>query len=141
MSDDAVEPASASATGKLAQLRHELLALRNEVGAGALAPVAVTDKLDRLAEAVQDLLIELARTSDGQDGFARSEAAAALAELLTPREREVARAVLTHGTSALAAHALDMSQSTLGHHRSNILRKLGVNSFAQVAFLLGPDTN
>lgn len=111
------------------------------MGAGALAPVAVGDKLDRLTEAVQAIMVELARACDGQGGSVRREAVAALADLLTPRERDVARSVLSHGTSALAAHALGMSQSTLGHHRSNILRKLGANSFAQVASLLGADAD
>lgn len=100
---------------------------------GELAPNAISERLGVIAGIVQALTLDLARTPGAYGGIADIEAAALIGQVLTPREREVAAAVLKHGTSARAAHALGMSQSTLGHHRSNILRKLGVSSFAQIA--------
>lgn len=119
----------------LAALRQEIDALRRAVTKGELAPKAITQGLDRLAALVQALALSLSH-GPGARGIAEVEAGAIVAQLLTPREREVAAAVLRHGTSARAAHALGMSQSTLGHHRSNILRKLGASSFAQMASLI-----
>jgi DNA-binding NarL/FixJ family response regulator len=121
---------------KLSQLRNDLCTLQSAVGAGDISPMATSIQLGQLVEAIQAMLAELAKAPDGDMALIRGEASAALFDLLTPREREVAQAVLTYGTSVLAAHTLGMSTSTLGHHRSNILRKLGANSFAQVASIL-----
>lgn len=127
-------PGDTNPIAALERLRAELHALRREVTDGMIAPKAVDHRLGLCADHIHDALVALAR-QDGL-GVARDTAATALLDLLTPRERDVASAVISHGTTARAAHALGMTDATLGHHRSNILRKLRVSTFAQVARLI-----
>lgn len=127
-------PGDTNPIAVLERLRAELHALRREVNDGMIAPKTVDHRLGLCVDHLHDALVALAR-QDGS-GVARDDAAITLLDLLTPRERNVASAVINHGTTARAAHALGMTDATLGHHRSNILRKLRVSTFAQVARLI-----
>lgn len=124
----------------LAQLGEDLAALRSAVQAGSMAPREVIAGLDRTAAQVTDVTKALAAADPGSAAAMRSAAAAMVLDILTPRERQVAEAVLSHGTTARAAHAIGMSEATLGHHRSNILRKLKATNFAQIARLIAADS-
>jgi FixJ family two-component response regulator len=126
----------------LNDIREEMFALKQGVDAGLVAPTMIVSRLSDVIERTNTVISELSRLpdmSEAEQRGVRKQAAMALLDVLTPRERQVANAVLQHGTTARAAYALSMSEATLGHHRSNILRKLKVASFAQIAplFALG----
>jgi DNA-binding NarL/FixJ family response regulator len=122
-------------------LRADLETLASSVAAGQLAPNQVSASLAAAVDHVHQLLTDLARQPDSAlaTQSVRREATALLLEVLTPRERQVTNAVLNHGTTALAAHALGMSEATLGHHRSNILRKLRATNFTQIARMIADE--
>jgi DNA-binding NarL/FixJ family response regulator len=56
---------------------------------------------------------------------------------LTDRQQELARLVAQGLTNREIAHRLGISVFTVRHHVSNIMRKLGVRSRAQIAFIVG----
>jgi non-specific serine/threonine protein kinase len=56
---------------------------------------------------------------------------------LTRREREVAKLVAQGLTNRQIAEALFVSERTIDHHVSNILKKLSLSSREQVASRLG----
>ncbi len=53
-------------------------------------------------------------------------------ELLTSRERELLQLVAEGKTTKEVATSLGLSASTVDTHRSNIMRKLNVNSLAEL---------
>jgi DNA-binding NarL/FixJ family response regulator len=55
---------------------------------------------------------------------------------LTHRQQELARLVAQGLTNREIAHRLGISVFTVRHHVSNIMRKLGVRSRAQIAFIV-----
>ncbi len=59
-----------------------------------------------------------------------------LLDKLTQREREVAALVARGLSNKLIARELDISDKTVGVHRTHVLEKLGVHSAAQLAQLL-----
>jgi DNA-binding CsgD family transcriptional regulator len=120
---------------RLGKLRDDLEKLGAAVSSGKVAPNAIAQTLASAVDDVHQLFADLARQPDAGQSVRRS-AASFLLDALTPRERQVADAVLNHGTTAIAAHALGMSEATLGHHRSNILHKLRATSFTQIARML-----
>ena len=63
---------------------------------------------------------------------AQSEAIALLAEHLTPREREVMKAVVTGLMNKQIAHELGISEVTVKLHRGNVMRKMEVRSVAEL---------
>jgi two-component system, LuxR family, response regulator FixJ len=63
-----------------------------------------------------------------------TEAAARLATL-TPREMDVMRGLLNHGSNKTVAHGLQLSPRTVEMHRANIMRKVGARNFASVVQL------
>ncbi len=65
----------------------------------------------------------------------RQQALARLARL-TPREKEVATALLSGLSNKRAAHQLGISVRTIEMHRSNVMAKLGVRNMAEAAVLL-----
>ncbi|WP_374471587.1 LuxR C-terminal-related transcriptional regulator [Phenylobacterium sp.] len=80
-------------------------------------------------------------SSEPADGPGTSEAAARLS-LLTSRETEVLRLLITDGSNKAVARALGISPRTVEVHRSRVLRKLGVTSLTQafaVALAAGLD--
>ncbi len=66
-----------------------------------------------------------------------SSATARTPPALTRREREVARLVTQGLTNRQIAEALFVSERTVDHHVSNILKKLNLSSREQVASRLG----
>jgi non-specific serine/threonine protein kinase len=60
---------------------------------------------------------------------------------LTPRQQEVAHLIAQGLTNPEIAQRLGLSVFTVRHHVSNILKKLGLQSRTQVAFLLGQHQN
>jgi len=53
-------------------------------------------------------------------------------ESLTLREREVLVRVVTGMLNKIIAHELEMSENTVKTHRAHIMRKMAVNSFADL---------
>ena len=76
----------------------------------------------------RDVTDELAARSRRRE---RREAAAELAKL-TPRERQVLRAVTTGVTNKNIARDLDIAERTVEKHRGAAMRKLGVRSAAEL---------
>jgi len=70
-----------------------------------------------------------------EEAGGRQDALARLASL-TPREKEVATALLHGLSNKRAAHALGISVRTVEMHRSNVMAKLGVRNIAEAAVLL-----
>ena len=60
------------------------------------------------------------------------------AERATDREVGVVAAVLTAGSEKAAAHRLGLSHSTVKHHLANARAKLGVDTTAQLVWILAP---
>jgi predicted ATPase/DNA-binding SARP family transcriptional activator/DNA-binding CsgD family transcriptional regulator len=86
--------------------------------------------------------IEYALSEDDSSTIAtrtpeHTSSATARALALTRREREVARLVAQGLTNRQIAEALFVSERTVDHHVSNILRKLSLSSREQVASRLG----
>jgi two-component system response regulator FixJ len=94
-----------------------------------LQPVATGD----LAEALEGALALLDDIA-GEEAI-RADAQARLA-CLTPREREVATALIGGLGNKSAAHRLGLSVRTVEMHRARLLRKLGVRSLAEAALLI-----
>jgi DNA-binding NarL/FixJ family response regulator len=55
----------------------------------------------------------------------------------TRRQHEVLRAYVAAGSSAGAAHALGISETTVRQHLSGLYRRIGCANAAQAAYLLG----
>ena len=60
------------------------------------------------------------------------------AERATNREVGVVAAVLAAGSEKAAAHRLGLSHSTVEHHLANARSKVGVETTAQLVWILGP---
>ncbi|MBI3749335.1 MAG: hypothetical protein HY262_10905 [Chloroflexi bacterium] len=56
----------------------------------------------------------------------------------TERELVVVAAVLEAGSEKAAAHQLGLSHSTVKHHLANARAKAGVETTAQLVWILGP---
>lgn len=55
----------------------------------------------------------------------------------TRRQLEVLRAYIVAGSTAAAAHELDIAESTVRQHLSGLYRRAGCVNAAQAAYLLG----
>ena len=53
---------------------------------------------------------------------------------LTPREKEIARALLKHFYEKMVAQELGITKRTVGYHSENIRRKLGEKKTASALF-------
>jgi two-component system, LuxR family, response regulator FixJ len=91
-------------------------------------PFADDDLLEMVDEAQSRLGERIEVTS-------RSMEAAARLAMLTPREMDVMRGLLHHGSNKSVAHGLQLSPRTVEMHRANIMRKVGARNFASVVQL------
>ncbi len=95
----------------------------------------------------QDLLerIEICLASDAQTKAAaeRQQQAASIISELTAREQEVLSLLVTGKPSKVIASKLGISEKTVDVHRSNVMRKAGVRSVAELVhlWLLAHPTN
>lgn len=87
---------------------------------------------DRLAEMVDEAQARLTRRIQASS---RSTEAAARLAMLTPREMDVVRGLLNHGSNKSVAYGLRLSPRTVEMHRANIMRKVGARNFASVVRL------
>jgi DNA-binding CsgD family transcriptional regulator len=151
--DEAARVAAAGAEEAHAALapvwRGRCRTLEGEALAAAGDADAARDRLRRAASDLDDLgafgprdaaLKGLRRL--GERPRPRTRAAASDDRLapLSPREREVAIEVAAGRTNAQIAHRLHLSERTVEKHVSNVLRKLGLATRAQVVRLLAGDT-
>ena len=111
------------------ELAVAVLAMKLGAADFLLQPVAPA----RLAEALAAAGAMLDKASSADD--ARREVRERIAAL-TPRERDVGRALLEGMANKTAAHALGLSVRTVEMHRSRLLKKLGVRSLAEGAVLI-----
>lgn len=88
-------------------------------------PFKDQDILDAVAAAME-------RDAARRRQHAQSEAIALLAEHLTPREREVMKAVVMGLMNKQIAHELGISEVTVKLHRGNVMRKMEVRSVAEL---------
>ena len=88
-------------------------------------PFKDQDILDAVAAAME-------RDAQRRRQHAQSEAIASLAGHLTPREREVMKAVVTGLMNKQIAHELGISEVTVKLHRGNVMRKMEARSVAEL---------
>jgi FixJ family two-component response regulator len=88
-------------------------------------PFKDQDVLDAVAAALE-------RDAAHRRQSAQSDAVVALAEHLTPREREVLRAVVRGLMNKQIAHELGISEVTVKLHRGNVMRKMEARSVAEL---------
>ncbi|MBM7043837.1 MULTISPECIES: response regulator transcription factor [Rhizobium] len=88
-------------------------------------PFKDQDILDAVATAME-------RDAARRRQSARSQAVASLEESLTPREREVMKAVVKGLMNKQIAHELGISEVTVKLHRGNVMRKMEVRSVAEL---------
>ncbi|MFK0166180.1 response regulator transcription factor [Rhizobium sp. NPDC090279] len=88
-------------------------------------PFKDQDVLDAVAVALE-------RDAARRRQSAQSEAVVALAGHLTPREREVMKAVVTGLMNKQIAHELGISEVTVKLHRGNVMRKMEARSVAEL---------
>ena len=100
---------------------------------GALDYLLRPVRPDALGEAISVASELVDRLGEAQE--ARRAIEARLANL-TPREREVGRALLAGMGNKSAAHHLGLSVRTIEMHRARILRKLGARNIAEGAAML-----
>ncbi|HTW13303.1 MAG TPA: response regulator transcription factor [Solirubrobacteraceae bacterium] len=91
-------------------------------GESMLSPTVTRRLIDRLA--------------DGQDAEQRHSDAAAQLQALSPRDREIARAVAEGKSNAAIAAELHLSVATVKSHVSAILAKLALDNRVQIALLV-----
>lgn len=77
-----------------------------------------------------------ARLDNGLQAIGEREDALARLARITPREEEVAAALLGGLSNKRAAHLLRISVRTVEMHRANLISKLGVRNMAEGAVLL-----
>ncbi|MDI7864224.1 response regulator transcription factor [Rhizobiaceae bacterium n13] len=88
-------------------------------------PFKDQDILDAVGAAIE-------RDAARRHQSAQSEAVTALAETLTPREREVMEAVVKGLMNKQIAYELGISEVTVKLHRGNVMRKMEVRSVAEL---------
>lgn len=88
-------------------------------------PFKDQDVLDAVAAALE-------RDAVHRRQSAQNDAIVALAEHLTPREREVLRAVVRGLMNKQIAHELGISEVTVKLHRGNVMRKMEARSVAEL---------
>jgi two-component system response regulator FixJ len=86
-----------------------------------------------ILERIREAFAEDARIRHKQ---ADQEAIAARLETLTPRERQVMDLVIDGKPNKVIALELDVSRKTVEFHRSNVMKKMQVDSVAQLVRLL-----
>lgn len=84
--------------------------------------------------AFEELLQALHRVADGTSllGGADENGRVASSQVLSEREREVLRLVVRGMSNRLIAGVLGVSSKTVDNHRTNLMRKLGVHSTAEL---------
>jgi DNA-binding NarL/FixJ family response regulator len=68
----------------------------------------------------------------------RAQVARGTGGTATDRELAVVAAVIAAGSEKAAAHRLGLSHSTVKHHLANARSKCGVDTTAQLVWILGP---
>ncbi|MCG8414181.1 MAG: response regulator [Pseudomonadales bacterium] len=99
------------------------------VRGGAIGFLEKPFSMAALLEAIEEALTE---HSENQDSTANSQEQKRRLHSLTAREREVYDLAIKGFTIKRIAEDLDISASTVEFHRSNILKKLEVNSIAEL---------
>ncbi len=114
-----------------------LAGLARSAGPGDVADAAIEEAWKAAAALGSPALTDHVRAAAAQSesGVALGDEAAAVADLLTPRELEVLHLVAEGLTSRQAARRLAISEKTVSVHVSNTLRKLGVQSRTEAALL------
>ncbi len=84
--------------------------------------------IDRVQDAIE-------RDRGARQARRRQEDLAALFGRLTPREREVMELVVSGKANKQIAAILDRSEKTVEHHRAHVMRKMDVNSLAELVQL------
>lgn len=87
---------------------------------------------DTLRDAIKDALSRNDQNKSKPQPSDESLEKARLVYLLSPREREVANLVATGYSSKKIAAELGLSQKTIEKHRANCIRKLRVDSSAEM---------
>ena len=90
----------------------------------------------RETELLQCVERALARSADQRRRTIEKAAARRLLDLLTPREFEVMQLVATGMLNKQIASELSIAEKTIKVHRGRVIRKLGINSVAELVRLV-----
>ncbi len=111
--------------------------MREVLNAGALGYLLKTDTERRIKAAIETLALHKPFltgrvTEDGLDLTLAASRDGSVSDPLTAREREIVRLLSNGRSNRLISSDLGISIKTVETHRTNIMRKLGTNSVAQV---------
>lgn len=111
--------------------------MREVLNAGALGYLLKTDTERRIKAAIETLALHKPFltgrvTEDGLDLTLAASRGGSVSDPLTAREREIVRLLSNGRSNRLISSDLGISIKTVETHRTNIMRKLGTNSVAQV---------
>ncbi len=112
--------------------------VRRALDTGVLGYLSKRSAQRDMLEAVRAVAAQRFYVSPQLAGFMRydgSHEGAAALETLTPREFEVFRQVAEGRTVAEVAEVLNLSGKTIGHHYTNVRKKLGISNQAQLVRL------
>jgi FixJ family two-component response regulator len=97
---------------------------------GAVDVVDREDRSDRLARALDEARRRIAEV---EEAYTACSVAQERVARLTPRERDVVRALLAGKRNKMVAYELGISTRTVEMHRAHLLAKLGARTLAQAA--------
>jgi two-component system response regulator FixJ len=100
---------------------------------GAVDVIDREDHTDRLARALDEARRRIAET---EEAYTACSIAQERVARLTPRERDVVRALLAGKRNKMVAYELGISIRTVEMHRAHLLAKLGARNLAQAATML-----
>jgi two-component system response regulator FixJ len=106
------------------------------VAAMKLGAVDVVDReveIDRLTRALDEAR---RRIAESEEAYTACSIAQERVARLTPRERDVLRALLAGKRNKMVAYELGISTRTVEMHRAHLLAKLGARNLAQAATML-----
>ncbi len=84
---------------------------------------------------VEGLFEDITHRKRSEANAKHTAVAAAQIEMLSPRERDVLREVVTGAANKVIARRLDISEKTVEKHRANLTKKLHVRSVAELVRL------
>jgi DNA-binding NarL/FixJ family response regulator len=111
--------------------------MREVLNAGALGYLLKTDTERRIKAAIESLALHkpflTGRTAEESDELTLAACRdGSVVDPLTAREREIVRLLSNGKSNRIISSHLGISVKTVETHRTNIMRKLGINSVAQV---------
>ena len=131
-----VEPTAVPLLGLIARLPWRVVLTADDLAHLPARRAEIESALDHRGRYISPKLVEPL-----MDALGRYSAAADPVHSLSPREREVADALLAGGTNRQIAAALFVSEHTVRNQLGSIYRKLGVRTRQEARDVLGDHTS